>query len=121
MWIAEAVHGSGGDPSSALDWARALAAFLGGVTAGAVLAVIRRYRELYAQQGTVRQKHVVLISISYLLLVGAMTYAQLALIGQEPTRVSWVVVIVMICALPIGMWALWLILGHASSRDRARK
>ncbi len=106
------------DPASVLDWARALAAFLGGVTAGAVAAVIHRYRVLYERDGTVRQRHVVLISTSYLLLVAALTYGELRQIGQPATRISWVLVAAMIVALPIGIWALWLILGHAAERNR---
>lgn len=100
-----------------LDIARALAAFLGGVTAGAVIAVIHRYTELYNKQGTVKQLHVVLISISYLMLVGALTLAEVVLIGQPASRVSWIVAPTMLIALPIGLYALWLILRHAKSRQ----
>lgn len=102
---------------SLLDWARALSGFLGGVTTGAIIAVIRRYRHLYGKQGTVRQLHVIYISCSYLLLTAALTYAEVGLIGQPPTRISWVVVTLTLAAYPLGLRALWLILRHAVERQ----
>jgi hypothetical protein len=106
-------------PMTTLDWLRVMVAMLGGITIGMVVPVLYRYRGLYSRNGTARLLHVVLISTSYTILVAALTYAQLLLIGQPTTRISWVGVIAMIVALPIGIVGLWLILGNAKRRKRA--
>lgn len=102
------------DPSGVLDWLRLLAGLLGGATCGMVAAVIWRYSGLYREQGTARQLHVVLISVSYVAMVAALVFAQLSLIGRPATPASWPVTLTMIVALPIGQAALFILLRHLS-------
>lgn len=76
-------------PDSVLDWFRFTSAILGAYFCGMAIFIAAIYHKHHKEP----VYHVRWIAAGNVIFVGALVYAELGLIGQPQTRVSWVVAI----------------------------